>query len=210
MASATFVNPAMFAPDYEVVFSAVLFGVRRNLTVDALHNAVEFLINFLERPAEAETVLAHFERGGRYAASVRRLAGSKEDAVFLQVFDRVGSGGHIRAFGNDGYAVFDEGFRVFEKKFVLGSAGKSDVALNLPYVTRGRVFRIRAERFVFAEASAIDFFDLLDRFKVDSLGIVNPAGGVGHGNDFRAELRSLFGGVNRNVARARKSQRFCR
>ena len=122
--------------DYEVVLSAVLFGVRRNLTVDAFHNAVKFLIDFFESPAEAQAVLAHFERGSSNAAGVSRFTGGKEHAVFLQVFDRVGSRGHVRAFRNDRYAVFDEVLRVTLDEFVLSSAGKSDVALNLPDVTR--------------------------------------------------------------------------
>ena len=53
---------------------------------------------------------------------------------------------------------------------------------------------------VLAQAATLDFLDLLDEVEVDAGRIVDPARGIGHGDDGGAELGGLLAGVDGDVA----------
>ena len=59
---------------------------------DALHDAVQLLVDFFEAPAHAQGVLAHFQTGGGNAAGVGSLARRVEQAGLDDRVDGLGSG----------------------------------------------------------------------------------------------------------------------
>ena len=172
--------------------------------MDVAHDIVELFVDFFASPAQADGVLGHFKPARGHAAGVGSLAGSVEDAGFHVDFDCLGSGGHIRAFGDAYAAVFDEGFGVFAVDFVLGRRGESDFGLDEAPRTLAFVVLGGRELFdVFAHAAPLDVFELHyigELFGVESVGVDYRAVGVGHRKGFGAELHELFNGVLGDVA----------
>lgn len=105
------------------------------------HDAVQAVIDLSARPREADGVLAHFQAGSGDAARVARLAGRVEDACLEEGFGRFQGGGHVRAFGDTGAAVGEQGFRVALVQLVLRGARQGDVGRHAPGTFAGEEFQ---------------------------------------------------------------------
>ena len=170
---------------------------------------MELLVNFFEGPAHADAVLGHFEAGGGYAAGVRGLGGREENACILESGDGFGGGGHVCAFRNCHNAVGDQGLCAFFIQFVLGCAGKSDVAGNGPdALAAGIEFCAFDAVCVFNDAGALNFLDLLHDLKVDAVFVNDIAGRVAHCDDLAAQLGGFFICVDGDVAAAGNNDLF--
>ena len=64
----------------------------------------------------------------------------------------------------------------------------------------GNVGSVLAKFGIAGEGSAFVFLDLLQHFKIDAVGMIDAATGVGHGNRLCAELIELLYGVDGHVA----------
>ena len=170
---------------------------------DALHDAVQLLVDFFEAPAHAQGVLAHFQTGGGNAAGVGSLARRVEQAGLDDRVDGLGGQRHVRAFEHGHGAVFDDGLRALEIHLVLGRARHGDVARHGPDVLAALVV-LAAGHFVGvdADAGAALLLDVKQHVEVDAVGIVDVALGVAHGDDLAAELGALLRAVLRHVAGA--------
>ena len=185
----------------EVTGLTVLRGSVVSRFVNALHDVVELLVHFFERPGQTRGVLAHLETAGRDAAGVCRFRGTEGDARLLEGLDSFGGGRHVRALCDVFAAVLDEQLRALFIQLVLRSAGESDVALDGPYavaalVILGALYSLG----ILLDALSLHFLYLLYDGEVDAVLIVHIAVGVGKSDDFRAELLSLFRSVDRDVA----------
>ena len=89
------------------------------------------------------------------------------------------------------------------QKLVLRGAGQGDVnRVHLHTPAALCIYDALLARGVFGDAAALHFLDLLHQREVDACRVVDPAGGVGEGDHFRAELLRLLGGVDGDIARA--------
>ena len=62
------------------------------------------------------------------------------------------------------------------------------------------VLRVRTIVLVLGKTGSLNLFDLFDCCNVDSVRIVNPAGGIAHGQDFHAHLGCFLGCVDSYVS----------
>ena len=88
---------------------------------------------------------------------------------------------------------------IFEVKFVLSCARKSDIDWNAPNATAILVLNAFATLRIFRDTAALNFLDLLDECHINAVRIIDPASGIRQGNDLSAELLSLLGRIDRNV-----------
>ena len=120
--------------DHEIAGLAALDrGVIAGL-VDALHDAVQLLVDLVEAPGQAHGVLAHLQAGGGNTARVGGLAGAVQQTRALDEGNGLGRQGHVRALEDRDAAVVDEGLRALCVHLVLARAGMRDVALDVPDV----------------------------------------------------------------------------
>ena len=147
-------------------------------------------------------VLGHFEGRGGNTAGVGRLAGQEEHAVCLKVISCFCSRRHIGAFRHGHDAVCHQSLGILEREFVLRRTGKCYITLHAPYALTLMVLGIRAVVPVLGQPLPLDFFDFLECCHVNAIGIIDPAGGIGTGDDLCAQLMSLFDGIDRNIAGA--------
>ncbi len=153
-------------------------------------------------------VLAHFQSGCSDAAGVCGLAGSEQNTVLLEIFGGLKGGGHVGAFRNGNAAVGNQSLGIIQIQLVLGGAGQSHVALNGPYALALVVFGIGTIVFVLGQAGALDLLDLLDGIQIQTLGVINPAGGIAHSDNLGAQLHGLLRGVDSYVAGAGNGDGF--
>ena len=187
--------------DNEVALFAALDGSVVSIVEDALHDALELCIDFLEGPAQTHAVLAHFKAAGGNAAGVGCLCRSKEDAGVQEGLSRLVGAGHVGAFSYAHNAVLDEGLCGVLVDLVLSGAGKSDVALDGPdalaaFMVLGALDLVG----IFLDTSAVAELDVLDDVELDALGIVDVTVGIAQSNDLCAESLSFFSGEDGNVA----------
>ena len=100
--------------------------------MDALHDLVQTLVNFLGRPGHTHGVLRHFETGSGHAASVDSLAGSEELASSNELIHSLGGAAHVRNLGYAQRFLCKNGVGIFAVELVLGGTGQIDVGLLLP------------------------------------------------------------------------------
>lgn len=164
---------------------------------------MQLLVHFFERPAQTRGVLAHLKTGRSHAASVCGLRGTECHACLLELLDGLGGGRHVRALGDELAAVLYEQLRALAVQLVLGGAGKRDVAGDGPYaVAAFDVLRALDSVGVLLDPLSLHFLDLLDDVEVDALLVHDVAVGVGKRDDLCAQLLSLLGRVDGDVARA--------
>ncbi len=169
---------------------------------DVHHDGFQLGVHLVEGPAHALGVLAHFQRGGGYAAGVARLAGAEENAALLEVFRGVQGGGHIGALGHGEAASGHQRFRVLQEQLVLGGAGQSHVALGAPHAPALVIDAVGPGLGVLGQPGAADLLDFDEGRHVNAVGIVDPAGGVGTGDGLGPQLPGLLDGVGGHIARA--------
>ena len=178
--------------------------------IDAAHDALELGVNLFEAPGQVLGVLAHLQTGGRHAAGVGRLAGHERDAVLDEVIGGFGGRGHVRALSHHLAAVRHKRLGVLEQKGVLTRAGQCDIAGKLPDTAAvlgmphgiGTGVDIQGEAHTVVVAGALLVVDVLKNLVIDALGILDPALGVGSGDDLAAELGRLLDGIDRHVTGA--------
>ena len=155
-------------------------------------------------------VLAHLQAGHEHAAGVGSLTGHKGDAVLLEVGRCLDGRGHVRALADHLAAVGDERLGVLEQQRVLASAGQRDIAGKLPHtaavalVPHGvrLLVNVHSERNALVVAGALLVVDMLEHGVVDAVGILDPAVGIGAGENLAAELRDLLDRVDSDVTGA--------
>ena len=69
-----------------------------------------------------------------------------------------------------------------------------------PYAAAFVILCGRSCSLVLGQSCALDFFDFLEEGYVDSLGIIDPAGGIGAGDNLSAQLLSLLDRIDSDVA----------
>ena len=176
----------------------------------AAHELLELAINLFERPAEVLGVLAHFQAGHQHATGVCSLARHEGHAVCLEVLGCVKCGGHVRALADHLAAVGNKRLGVFEVQRVLASAGKRDVAGQLPHATAvlgmprcvRALVNVHGQGDTLVMTGALLVVNVLEHRVVDAVGVFDPALGVGAGQHLTAKLRNLLDGVNGNVTGA--------
>ena len=72
------------------------------------------------------------------------------------------------------------------------------------------VLRVRMGRCILLDTCATNFLDLLDRYEINAVRIVDVAIRVGAGHDLRPKLLCLLNRIDRNVARAGDDDRLAR
>ena len=159
-------------------------------------------VGLLEGPLGAAGVLLHLQAGGGHATRVGGLAGGVGNAGSLQGFDRLGGRGHVRALGDQLDAVLDEGLDAGQGQLILGGTGQGDVTGDVPDRAVGHEDSAGALGRVVRDASTTHLLDVLEQRDVDAGLVHDVAGGVGHGDDGRAQLLGLLGRVDRDVTRA--------
>ena len=120
----------------------------------------------------------------------------------LQVVRRLGGGGHIGALGHCEHAAGHQDLCIVQGQLVLGGAGQRDIRLDAPDAPALVVLGVGTIDLVLGQALSLDLLDFLQRGHVDALGIIDPAVGIGAGDDLRAQLLGLLDGVDGHVAGA--------
>ena len=100
--------------------------------MDALHDEVQTIIDFLLRPGEPHAVLCHFEAGYRNAARIGRLSRTVQDLGIEEEPHAFEMGRHVRALANHVNAVLQEIPGVLRVDLVLGCARECAVCLVIP------------------------------------------------------------------------------
>ena len=189
--------------DHQVALGTGSDGSVVGSVEDALHDALQLGIDFLEGPAQALGVLAHLQAGGGHAAGVGSLCGSVQDTVGQVDLDGLGRAGHICALADNGAAVLDQSLSGLLVDLVLGRAGQGDVAGDSPDLGAvGNVGYTGVGLGILLDAAAADFLQLLDVSQINAVGVVDVAVGIGHGNDLCAQRLSLLAGIDSNIAGA--------
>ena len=194
----------------EVALVAVLAGGVVHVVEHAAHELLELAVDLLEGPGEVLGVLGHLQAGDKHAAGVGSLAGHEGDAALLEVLSGLDGGRHVGALAHDLHAVGDEGLGVLEVQGVLAGAGKRDVAGDLPDAAAvlgvpggtGTLLHVEGEGDALVVAGALLVVDALQDLVVNAVGVLDPALGVGAGQDLAAELGDLLDSVDCNVAGA--------
>ena len=176
----------------------------------AAHELLELAIDLFEGPAQVLGVLAHLQAGDQHAAGVGRLAGHEGHAVFLQVLGGIERGGHVRALADHLAAVGHQGLGVVQVQRVLACAGQCDVAGKLPHAAAvalmpggvGALVDVHGQGHALVMAGALLVVHVLKHLVIDALGVLDPALGVGAGQNLAAKLGDLLDGVDRHVAGA--------
>ena len=172
---------------------------------DVDHDLLQLRIDFLECPGKSLGVLAHLKSGGGDAAGVRSLARCEDHAVLLQILGSIESGRHICAFADSDAAVLDQLLGALKRKLVLGCARQIEICLDVPDALALVILCARTGSRILGEARTLNFLDLLEECNIDSVRIINPAGGIGAGHRLRAKLLSLLDRVCCDVAGTRDS-----
>ena len=170
--------------------------------MDADHDLLEALVDFLTGPRQAERVLGHLEAGGRNATGVAGLAGCEEHASVLEGGHGFGGAGHVGALGHGDDAVRDQHRGFLTVELVLRGARQRHVHVDAPQtVERGLGLGGRVGHAVVAghlgdapSAVVLQVHDLGEHGTVDAARHVNPAAGVGHGHGLAAEVEDLLCG----------------
>ena len=92
---------------------------------DALHDAVQLLVHFLEAPAHTQRVLAHFQTGGGDAARVGSLARRVEQAGLDDRVIEV-----VKCFMTDAFLAENRFYRKVQLRFLKGSSEHSFYVLG--------------------------------------------------------------------------------
>ena len=87
--------------------------------VDIQHDVMQTCVNFLGFPAQARSVLRHFQARCCYTASISRFTRCKQYACLLEQFSRFDGGRHICSFGDGFNAIGDKLMRGVNIQFVL-------------------------------------------------------------------------------------------
>ncbi|CAM8493736.1 hypothetical protein ESCOCP365M1_20405 [Escherichia coli] len=95
--------------------------------VDIQHDVMQTCVNFLGFPAQARSVLRHFQARCCYTASISRFTRCKQYACLLEQFSRFDGGRHICPFGDGFNAIGDKLMRGVNIQFVLGGARQGDI-----------------------------------------------------------------------------------
>ena len=111
-------------------------------------------------------------------------------------------GRHVCALRNSEDAVCNKCLCVVDQQLVLRCARQSDVALDTPNALALVVLRVRTIVLVLGQARTLDFLDLLDCSQVDAFRIIDPAGGIAHGDDLAAQFLCLLTCIDGHVASA--------
>ena len=174
------------------------------------HDLFQTGIDFFFGPAQFYRVLCHFQSAYRNTASIGCLTRSVEDFGFEELFDGLGSGGHVGAFRYGETAIGKKSACIVAVDFVLSGRGHGDIAFFIP---RTGSFDIFTTVFfgVFADTAAVNVFqfeDISQFFGVDTVGIVDVTIAIGHSDDFRAEADQFLYRVLCNVTRTGNSNHF--
>ena len=102
------------------------------LLVDAFHDPVKLVVDFLCGPAEVSCILGHFETGGSDTTCVDSLSRGEEDAVVLEEVDSARLASHVGHLAAAPATVGLEFLRVILAELVLESARESNVARDAP------------------------------------------------------------------------------
>ena len=189
----------------DVVNLAVRLGTEfYALLVDALHDEVEFVINFLGIPADVLGVLGHLQTGSSHATGVDGLTGSEQDTVALEVVYGTGLATHVGDLAAAPATVGDEFFGVVLAQLILECARESDINGNAPCLLAGGELGLAGELdshvFHLVAVGSTHFEHVVDHLGSDAVRNMADTVGAGDGNDFRTELGSLGGSAPGNVA----------
>ena len=100
--------------------------------MDALHDPVEFVIDFLGRPADVSGVLGHLKTRSGDTTGIDSLTRGEEDAILLEITDSIRLATHVRNLAAAPAAISDKLLGVSLAELVLESARKGDVHRNAP------------------------------------------------------------------------------
>ena len=117
-----------------VACHTVLLSSIVSIVENVNHDALQLSVNLVEAPGKSLGVLAHLECGSSNTTCVGSLAGCEQNAVRLEVLRSLDRGRHVSALSYSDNAVCNKGLRVVDVQLVLGSARKSDIALDGPLV----------------------------------------------------------------------------
>ena len=179
---------------------AVLLGGIVQVVENIHHNALQLGVHFLKGPAEPLGVLTHFQGRGGHAACIGGFAGAEQDMMVLEILGGVQSGGHIGALGHGDDPVGNQSLGILQMQLVLGGAGQGNVAFHSPDPTALVVHGAGAGLGILGEPGPADFLHVLQQGHVDAFRIIDPAGGIGAGDDLCPQLLRLFDGVGGYVA----------
>ena len=150
--------------------------------MNALHDLEESRVYFFARPGNAHAILRHFQPGGGNAARVCRFARAIQNSRLEKPMYPRHRRRHIRAFRNDIDTILEQVVRILCINFVLGSARKGTLGIDIPkwIVIELHVRRREHSAFellgVFRNATAPDIFQVHDEgelFPRNSLPVVN-------------------------------------
>ena len=122
------------------------------------------------------------------------LPGAKSTPCSLQVIGRLQRGGHVRALGHSDAAVFNQRLRVLQPQLVLRRARQGHVAFDASRTRRAPRDTPRSRGAAAYSVMRARRTSLTSLSSATSMPcrVVNPAGGIGHGDHLRAELLGLL------------------
>src|SRR3546814_4789027 len=121
-----------------------------------VHEFAGLLLELGFLPAYSGRILAHFETRHGDAAGIGGLAGRVEDLRVAKDVRAVQIGRHVRPFRDGDASVLDQRPGVLDEQFILGRAGKGDVAFNAPWSPAGMEGRALILVGILGNAAAAD------------------------------------------------------
>lgn len=171
--------------------------------MNVLHDAVELVVHFFTRPGEAHAVLCHFQTGGGNAACVGSLGRTVQDLGGEVGVDTFQVGRHVGTFSDELATVLDERAGFFAVDLVLRGRREGAIAGNAPGALTFEVLSLRELFYVFGDTTATVVLQVHDPgkfFRVDAIGIVDEAAGIGQGYGLGSKLVELFNRVLGDIA----------
>src|SRR5690606_11435604 len=110
--------------------------------------------------------------------------GSVGDIIVQKQADRLRRTGHIGTFTHGDAAVINQNLCIISIQFILSSAGKSQITVNVPDIAIFDIFSMWMVIHITGEPTTLDLFDLNDGIDVDAMFINDDAVRVRAGNDF--------------------------
>jgi len=188
---------------------SVLLGGGGGVLVDVDHDGIKLGVNLLTGPGQPQAVLGHLKSGSGDTTSVGGLSGGEKDALGVEDFDGLRSARHVGTLTDGNAAGSGKSLSVNLVELVLGGARKSDVNLGGPDavalgVSGGdSVGGSRVLSGVLADSATLVVLQIHDEgqlLTVNTLGVVDPTTGVGHGDRNTAQVQDLLASVLGHVS----------
>lgn len=157
-------------------------------------------INVVKCPAVTDGVLGHFQSGYRNTTGVGSFCRAIEYVVCKINIDGFRSGRHVCAFNHSIAAVLYESLGGLAVDFVLGCARKSDVTGNIPNALAAlMVLSFWMSDDILFDSLSLNFLELFNESKINTVLIVNITIGVRDSDNFRTELGCFLNSIDGNV-----------